>query len=309
MASSSALSNTGDSHWSMMKFANRSNIQNTNNNTSSILSSAVANSVDSLSVAVESSTCTTASLDDHVFPSELRRILNQVAHSGVCSSLSWVMNSSNSCSSNNNSSNIGGNNVHVISRHRLKKQGMKRTTSPSISKNNIFVNNTSDGEHFSSDGENTLSSNSSSLSKQSFVPKIRYNSLREAVAHALLIVLDRAYKKTGYTLSPAERKKLQKEKDVHLADCAFCDRRDKLLEMLLGENFKSAIAKFSSSSKPSNSNPRVLKKNNYVNVVSETSNFAQNPPFTMQRVAEILFMPEQVSEKKIFSISKLRHII
>jgi len=307
MAFSSAPSSSSTPHWSMMNFANRPTSNNSNHN-NNISSDAVANSVDSLSVAVESSTCTASSLDEgHVLPSTLRRILSQVAHCGVCSSLSWATNATNTLTVGTTS---------LSTRYRQRKSTKRNAPVPSPvsattrSVSSIDNNNPSDLEHFSSDGENTLSSNSSSISKSSSARLVCYNSLREAMAHALLLVLEKAYKKTGYTLSPIERKKLIKEKDENLSYSAFCERKDKLMGMLLGENFKMAIAKFTSNRNHSNtSNNKNMKRSMSQGSSSNENEFGENPPFTLQRVAEVLYSPEHVSTYKkshnIFALASI----
>jgi len=130
------------------------------------------------------------------------------------------------------------------------------------------------------------------------------------MAHALLLVLEKAYKKTGYTLSPIERKKLIKEKDENLSYSAFCERKDKLMGMLLGENFKMAIAKFTSNRNHSNtSNNKNMKRSMSQGSSSNENEFGENPPFTLQRVAEVLYSPEHVSTYKkshnIFALASI----
>lgn len=128
------------------------------------------------------------------------------------------------------------------------------------------------------------------------IPKIRYHSLREAVAHALLLVLERAYKKTGYTLSPIEIKKLSNDKQDNFQYAAYCDRKDKLLRMLLGKSYKVAIAKFTAHLRNgSTSNTRNLKRplttQQQQGGIPNEHPFGSSPPFTLQRVAEVLYSP------------------
>ena len=157
----------------------------------------------------------------------------------------------------------------------------------------------------SAGGGSTLSVPSSSGSLGPLCLSLPFRTLRGALRLAVALVLEYSYKhRGGYKLSPAEKRRFEVLKNANYqhpsqTDVAFMERRMRLLKMLGGGK----------SARPSSSSGRVaLSDGGFTSDTSfdgaarrkSSEDFAQSnhrygPPFTIQRVAEILLMPERVS--------------
>lgn len=139
----------------------------------------------------------------------------------------------------------------------------------------------------------------------------RYKTLRGAFRKALVLVLDHSYRyRGGYKLSPAELKinaAADAAQETTAGDTkidvarpspekAFLQRRRRLLA-LLGQDSESSEAETKSQSEcvadgDSVLSHHVLTGHSYL---GNNAGELDGPPFTIQRIAEVLVVPERVS--------------
>ena len=172
----------------------------------------------------------------------------------------------------------------------------------------------------SAGGGSMLSIPSSSASMGPLCLSLPFRTLRGALRLAVALVLEYSYKhRGGYKLSPAEKRQFEvlqqaianrgREKNAAFlpsqTDVAFMERRMRLLKMLGGG--KNANANANARPTATRFLPGNTSDGGFTSDTSFDSamrrktseDFAQSnyfgPPFTIQRVAEVLLMPERVS--------------
>lgn len=186
-------------------------------------------------------------------PPNLRKIITEVARSGVLRDLHWNPPSSR-----------------------------KRTLS--------FVAKSSATDAIG--GDTSAAHSSSSKNAQG------YDSLREAMGHALNLVLQRSFHRKGYTLSNLEKQRAGiKKDDGHLLNDAFSvfdKRRRRLLTMLLGKHLYSKMMEDKQHTTAKQLKPKetISFDGNGRNTAQDAVAVVENPPFTIQRLAEVLCTPE-----------------
>jgi hypothetical protein len=184
-----------------------------------------------------------------------------------------------------------------------------------------------DSTHYECDSEGTSATSNSELSVERRVcqrvivqtspaaapgtPLGRYKTLRGALRKALVLVLDHSYlRRGGYKLSPAELR-------IHAAAAAaqnstagvtkidvtppspektFLQRRRRLLE-LLGQDSESTEAETKSQSECVTNGDSVISHHAFTgpSYLGDSAGEFNGPPFTIQRIAEVLVVPERVS--------------
>ena len=166
----------------------------------------------------------------------------------------------------------------------------------------------------SAGGGSTISIPSSSASMGPLCLSLPFRTLRGALRLAVALVLEYSYKhRGGYILSPAEKRKFEvlqqvntnrgREKNATFlpsqTDVAFMERRMRLLKMLGGgKSARSAATRVLSGNA---SDGGFTSDTSFDSALRRkaSEDFAQSnhygPPFTIQRVAEVLLMPERVS--------------
>ena len=169
----------------------------------------------------------------------------------------------------------------------------------------------------SAGGGSTLSVPSSSASMGPLCLSLPFRTLRGALRLAVALVLEYSYKnRGGYKLSPAEKRRFEVLKQANLnmciektvnhhpsqTDVAFMERRMRLLKML-GGGKSSSTRSSGRVSMSSNASDGGFTSDTSFNCDARrktSDDFIQGgrcgPPFTVQRVAEILLMPERVSQ-------------
>ena len=166
----------------------------------------------------------------------------------------------------------------------------------------------------SAGGGSTISLPSSSASMGPLCLSLPFRTLRGALRLAVALVLEYSYKhRGGYKLSPAEKRRFEvlqlanasRGKDRNATfhpsqtDVAFMERRMRLLKMLGGGKSARSVASRVLSGNASDGgftsdtsfDSAVRRKT--MDEFSQTNHYG--PPFTIQRVAEVLLMPERVS--------------
>lgn len=158
----------------------------------------------------------------------------------------------------------------------------------------------------------------------------RYRTLREVIRVALALVLDHAYRyRGGYKLSPAERRRSEilskivnkrqssespmrgqgdeegmQQKHPNLSELAFLERKEKLLAMLGGGVREATLPKRlapwtddGGSGNVSDASGGSIGKLSFVSTERRDESVevdgGDRPPFTIQRVAEVLVTPER----------------
>jgi len=167
----------------------------------------------------------------------------------------------------------------------------------------------------SAGGGSTISVPSSSASMGPLCLSLPFRTLRGALRLAVALVLEYSYKhRGGYKLSPAEKRRFEvlqqqananrgREKNASFlpsqTDVAFMERRMRLLKMLGGgKSARSAVTRVLSGNA---SDGGFASDTSFDSALRRkaSEDFAQSnhygPPFTIQRVAEVLLMPERVS--------------
>ena len=169
----------------------------------------------------------------------------------------------------------------------------------------------------SAGGGSTLSVPSSSASMGPLCLSLPFRTLRGALRLAVALVLEYSYKnRGGDKLSPAEKRRFEVLKQANLnmciektvnhhpsqTDVAFMERRMRLLKML-GGGKSSSTRSSGRVSMSSNASDGGFTSDTSFNCDARrktSDDFIQGgrcgPPFTVQRVAEILLMPERVSQ-------------
>lgn len=278
------------------------------------------------------------------FPTDLKRLLQEVAKTGACPWLSWDQEMSVSVplstsalaskpSTRQFSRTSQGppwkkhrNGVHKNSRRRTSETPLKTgssrkrplgfvRTSPSAMATNSNNNSSAlssvgsghtsgsepdnDSTHYECDSEGTSTTSNSEMSVERLQFQQRqsqrtiiasmesnndtmsypYKTLQEAIRSALGLVLDHFYKhQGGYKPSAAEKRWTNTridDKKIHSVEELFQQRRQRLLRMLdsdAGVSWRQETGIDSSSS-------------------------SSGPPFTIQRIAEVLLWPDRVSFK------------
>ncbi len=173
----------------------------------------------------------------------------------------------------------------------------------------------------SAGGGSTISVPSSSASMGPLCLSLPFRTLRGALRLAVALVLEYSYKhRGGYKLSPAEKRrfevlqnannKLTKDRNSNTyypsqTDFAFMERRMRLLKMLgggkSGRSSSAARVVSSTSTYSGNASDGGLTSDTSIDSIArkrsneDFTNHSYGPPFTIQRVAEVLLMPERVS--------------
>ncbi len=173
----------------------------------------------------------------------------------------------------------------------------------------------------SAGGGSTISVPSSSASMGPLCLSLPFRTLRGALRLAVALVLEYSYKhRGGYKLSPAEKRrfevlqnannKLTKDRSSSTyypsqTDFAFMERRMRLLKMLgggkSGRSSSAARVVSSVSAYSGNGSDGGLTSDTSIDSIArkrsieDFTNHSYGPPFTIQRVAEVLLMPERVS--------------
>jgi hypothetical protein len=187
-------------------------------------------------------------------------------------------------------------------------------------------------ESISSKGEGSaVSVPSSSASMAPLCLSLPFRTLRGALRLAVALVLEYSYKnRGGYKLSPAEKRRfevlhqnsmksssLDGNKKQHQSpnsrdknhfygeysvnpsqmDFAFTERRMRILQMLGGGRSTSSSSSHHHMSEYTSDSGSSLgsTKGSRVYDIAEGRQHCTGPPFTIQRVAEVLLMPERVS--------------
>jgi len=169
----------------------------------------------------------------------------------------------------------------------------------------------------SAGGVSTTSIPSSSASMGPLCLSLPFRTLRGALRLAVALVLEYSYKnRGGYKLSPAEKRrfdvlqnaqnKLAKEKNSTTnhpsqTDIAFMERRMRLLKMLGGgkSGRSSSSARLISGMYSGNASDGGFTSDTSIDSLvkrrtgEDFANHTYGPPFTIQRVAEVLLMPER----------------
>lgn len=198
-------------------------------------------------------------------PSDLKKVLEHVARHGGCSWLSWASSSSNSQASSSRQADR-----KAASRTIKHRNGKRKLPAPKKTSSERSGSEFEDSTHYECDSEGTSTTTNSEVSAekrnkqlQSSLP--RYTSLGQAFSAAIGIVLDNAYRNQGgYKLSPAEIRKFAtagKKLSQLSPEDIFQQRRERLIALVYNE-----------------CNGRLQR---------------DGPPFTMQRLAEVLLAPER----------------
>lgn len=311
MATSVAVEASSSPCWSSVV---NSSIENADS--ASSRASPVAMNVRSIDT-IESSTCFGS---ESIFPNDLQQILSQVSQSGKCTHLPWKKYGSITLMEKFKTNFINNGRNTLTRRNSLKR-------SHDDLNHNIF----SPSRKYTSECNSSPNKRRKAENGDTHIASHHwtYHSLREALGHALLLVLDKSYNKVGYIISPSEKKRLSiSEKSATAnAECAsdvFQSRKKQLLGMLVGiayqrdeheqhgnrKAFASNASTMPSSSSSSidklshhyfsssrNENDQIIEAQGRMSEEEEeryeSDNEIENPPFTIQRFAEILYMSEQ----------------
>jgi PPP4R2 len=195
-------------------------------------------------------------------PSDLRKILRQVARNGRCSWLPWQRG---------DDQQLLVAKIRKVATHQNGKRKRPDTSGQSDRSGSEFEDST----HYECDSEGTSTTTNSELSadkrnKQqrrlqtttTGANRSRYTSLVQAFATAIGLVLDNSYRtQGGYKMSPAEIRMYATAGKKLTPKEVFQQRRQRLIALVNHEH---------------NGNGR-----------------RDGPPFTMQRMAEVLLAPDR----------------
>ncbi len=197
-----------------------------------------------------------------------------------------------------------------VSTKSAQQQGLKRWR---FYKDQSYASSCSESVS-SAGGGSTLSVPSSTGSLGPLCLSLPFRTLRGALRLAVALVLEYSYKhRGGYKLSPAEKRRFEVlqqtsptrsggvEKSAssfhpNQTDVAFMERRMRLLKMLGGgKSGRSSAGRVASSDGGFTSDTSFDGAARRKSSDDYPQNSRYGPPFTIQRVAEILLMPERVS--------------
>jgi len=226
---------------------------------------------------------------------ELERILSEVAKNGTCSFLPWSISSTGS-----NTIVEEGGGCNYDSEENLSRRNEQDSKTVQGTKNILKRKNV---ENSITDFEIQHAKRSSNTS---------YHSLREALTHALILILNKSFKTKGYKPNIIERKsnsnmttnstinstdntKIQ-ENEQTFSKLMFEQRTNLLVIMLSGMSYQKFQEAFCSQNQQQNVNnsckyscTKKIKANDKFIETTTADNY--NPPFTIQRLAEILLTP------------------
>jgi hypothetical protein len=240
-----------------------------------------------------------------LLPTDLEKILAEVARTGGCSWLTWLGNK-------NTTAKEPVRNIKRIKRKRdahgiyiAVKNGIAPSATAATNNHKNSSQGSRSGSEFEdstqyecdSEGTSTTSNSEDVGGEQQTMEKrqqlltnattgrnstSKYTSLGHAFSDAIALVLDHSYRRNGgYKLSPAEVRKFQTG-----ADAIFQQRRRRLLELVVTNNHTDEL--LVSQQQGSSHHHTNGTKNG---TTQSQVNVRNGPPFTIQRLAEVLLSP------------------